>query len=121
MKRKRSPKETVTVGNVKVEIYQRTRRNEYGVRQVLEVSDYTSGLRVLRSFSNHAAARAEAEKVARQLSTGAAAAASMKPVAEAIAELVAASEAHGLSVRLARFAGAFTVNTGGETAADVQR
>ena len=78
MKRKRSPKETVTVGNVKVKIYQRTRHSQYGVRQVFEVSDYTSGARVLRSFSTHATARAEAEKVARQLSTGDAAAASMR-------------------------------------------
>ena len=78
MKRKRSSKEVVTVGNVKVKIYTRTRRNEYGTRQIYEVSDYTGGTRRLRSFSNHAEARQEAEKVARQLSTGDALAGAMR-------------------------------------------
>ena len=70
--------ETVTVGNAIVKIYKRERHSQYGTRLVFEVADYSAGTRTLRSFSTHTQARQEAEKVARQLSTGDAAAASMR-------------------------------------------
>jgi integrase len=79
MKRKTSSKpETVSVGNVRVKIYQRTRPTLNGKsRAVFEVSDYTSGARCLRSFTHRTDARNEAVRIARQLASGDATAASM--------------------------------------------
>ncbi len=75
---RRSKPETVTVGNIKVSIYKRTRPTAIGKeRSVFEVADYTAGTRRLRSFTDHAEARREAERIARQLSTGDATAAQM--------------------------------------------
>ncbi|MBI4662165.1 MAG: tyrosine-type recombinase/integrase [Verrucomicrobia bacterium] len=75
--RKQKP-ETVTVGNVRVKIYARQRPTlNGGNRTVFEVSDYTSGIRRLRGFTEHTDARKEAERIARQLSSGNATAANM--------------------------------------------
>ena len=80
MKRKQHSKQVkVTVGNVMVRIYRRQRSTASGdCRTVFEVADYTSGARRFRGFSDAAEARREAEKIARQLSTGDATAATMK-------------------------------------------
>src|SRR5690242_2080051 len=80
MKRKaRSKPETVTVGNAIVRIYRRQRLTTMGKRRtVFEVADYTSRKRRLRGFTEHADARKEAEKIARQLSSGDATAATMR-------------------------------------------
>ncbi len=68
----------VTVGNVMVRIYKRQRPTASGdCRTVFEVADYTSGTRRFRGFSDAGEAKREAEKIARQLSTGAATAAAM--------------------------------------------
>jgi len=167
--------EAVSVGNVTVKLYRRRRitANRKKKRTIYELADYTSGLRRLRGFTDHAQARKEAEKIARQLSSGDATAASMtnaqaasfgravellrptgialevaagivakaveilgedriieaahflkrhgtdqvtrKPIADAVAELIAAKEARGksaryigdLQARLCRFAKAF--------------
>ena len=78
-RRARSKLETVTVGNVMVRIYKRQRPTATGkLRTVFEVSDYTSGIRRLRSFTDPGAARKEADKICRQLSTGDAQAATMR-------------------------------------------
>ena len=62
-----------------VRIYKRQRPTASGkCRTVFEVADYTGGARRFRGFSDEAAARREAEKIARQLSTGEATAAGMK-------------------------------------------
>lgn len=61
-----------------VRIYKRQRATATGKRRTLfEVADYTGGRRRLRGFTDHTQARREAEKIARQLSTGDATAASM--------------------------------------------
>ncbi len=184
----RSKPETVTVGNVMVRIYKRQRPTATGKRRTLfEVADYTGGKRRLRGFTEHTQARKEAEKIARQLSTGDATAASMrnadaasygravellrptgtaleiaagtyakafdilhgdaviesakfyarhradqvtrKRVADVVAELIAAKEARGKSIRyvgdlrarLTRFAESFAVDISTVTTADVQR
>lgn len=73
MKRlRRSKPGTVTVGNVMVRIYKRTRPTANGKarRTVYEVADYTSGVRRFRGFTDHAKAKREAEKIAGQLATG---------------------------------------------------
>lgn len=68
---KRSNYETLSVGNVTVKIYQRRRPTAMGKFRVIhEVADYTSGTRILRSFSDHKEARDEAMKIARQLACG---------------------------------------------------
>ena len=79
MKREqRSKPGTVTVGNVMVRIYNRSRPTASGKRRtVFEVADYTSGARRFRGFSDAAEARSEAERIARQLATGKATAATM--------------------------------------------
>jgi integrase len=71
--------ETVTQGNAAVKIYRRTRGKGKAKRVIFEVVDHTGGpgARRLRGFGDHARAYAEAERIARQLSTGAAAAASL--------------------------------------------
>src|SRR5215469_14685137 len=70
----RNKPETVQVGNIVVKIYSREKTGGY---KVFEVADYSKGFRQLRSFSDHAEARTEAEKIARQLSTGEVTAAQM--------------------------------------------
>jgi integrase len=65
--------ETVTVGSVKVKLYTRV-RGDYNVH---EIADYSTGKRRLRSFSDHAKARQEAERIARLMSSGEAHAASL--------------------------------------------
>jgi integrase len=76
--------DSVKVGNVTVKIYQRQRQTARGQRRtVFEVSDYTSGARRLRGFTNAGEARREAKKIARQLSTGQVTAASMSNAASA--------------------------------------
>jgi integrase len=75
----RSKPETVKVGNVAVKLYKRERETVTGdTRTVYEVSDYTNGIRRLRGFTDHSAALKEAERIARQLSSGDAVAAMMK-------------------------------------------
>lgn len=71
--------QVVKVGNVGVRIYHRTKlHRESGVGyDIYEVADYTSGVRRLRSFSVKSEALAEAQKIARQLSTGEATAATL--------------------------------------------
>ena len=79
MKRKhRSKPETETVGNVTVKIYERRRPTMNGKhRTVFEVSDYTTGRRRLRGFTDHEKARKEAKRIANQLATGETTAAKM--------------------------------------------
>jgi integrase len=60
-------KESVKVGSVTVRIYGRTRSDGY---QAWEVADYSSGVRRFRSFAKREEAIAEAERIARLLSTG---------------------------------------------------
>ena len=82
MKRKSHSKlETVSVGNVTVKIYEHQRRSSTGKKRTdYLVDDYTKGKgkRRLRWFSDHAEARNEALKIARQLSSGDATAATMR-------------------------------------------
>jgi len=72
MKRKsRSKPETVKVGNVTVSIYKRQRPTAIGKRRTIyEIADYTSGVRKFRGFSDRAKAHKEADKIARQISSG---------------------------------------------------
>jgi integrase len=53
-----------------VKIYRRTRPTANGKRSLFQVVDYSNGTRRLREFTDHAKARREAEKIARQLATG---------------------------------------------------
>ena len=69
-KRTRKP-EKVTVGNVTVKIYQRTRPTIIGgTRTIYEVANYVKGSRRLTSFTDHSLARREAERIAGLLSAG---------------------------------------------------
>jgi integrase len=79
MKRtQRSKPGTVTVGNVKVQIYKRQRLTTTGKkRTIFEVADYSSGVRRFRGFSDAGKAKREAEKIAGQLATGQTTAATM--------------------------------------------
>jgi integrase len=72
--------EAVSVGNVTVKLYRRRRltANRKKKRTIYELADYTSGVRRLRGFTDHGGARKEAEKIARQLSSGDATAATMR-------------------------------------------
>jgi integrase len=71
--------EKVTVGNVTVKIYQRTRpTNTGGTRTIYEVANYVNGTRRLTSFSEHAPARREAERIAGLLSAGESTAANLR-------------------------------------------
>ncbi|MEW6160733.1 MAG: hypothetical protein AB1813_25155 [Verrucomicrobiota bacterium] len=84
-KKRGKPAAIVTVGNVGVKIYKRTRQTITGdTRDVFEIADYTSGVRRLRGFKSLALAKTDAERIARQLSCGEATAASML-ASEAIA------------------------------------
>jgi integrase len=77
--RKRKKPETFSVGNVVVPIYRRQRATVNGEkRTVFEVSDYTTGARRLRGFTDHAAALKEAERIASLISSGQVEAASMR-------------------------------------------
>ncbi len=85
-KPKQRKPETVKVGNIAVRIYRRvktiksTRKDGTVVENdytVYEVEDHTSGTRRFRSFSDHAKAVKEAEKLASQISTGQVTAAEM--------------------------------------------
>ncbi|HEX3716940.1 MAG TPA: site-specific integrase [Verrucomicrobiae bacterium] len=79
MKRNGSSKPgAVTVGNVTVKIYKRVRSTDNGQRTVFEVSDYSTGARRLRGFTDEGAAKREAERIARQLATGETTAATMR-------------------------------------------
>lgn len=63
--------ETVKVGSVVIKIYQRTRPTITGsTRKIYEVANYVGGKRRLQSFSDHAAARAEAQRIAGLISAG---------------------------------------------------
>jgi integrase len=69
----------VKCGSVTVKIYSRQRPTIKGERRtVFEVADYTSGTRRFRGFSDAGEAKREAEKIARQLSTGETTAASLR-------------------------------------------
>lgn len=110
--------ETVTVGNAMVRIYKRQRRTTTGKRRrVFEVADYTSGVRRLRGFTDHSDARSEAEKIARQLSSGDAQAAGMRNSDAAsygrAMELLRPTGA-SLEVAAASYAKAFAIS-GGDT------
>jgi integrase len=72
--------EAVKIGNVTVKLYRRRRwtANRKKKRTIYELADYTGGVRRLRGFADHGAARKEAEKIARQLSSGDATAATMR-------------------------------------------
>lgn len=79
MKTKHRKFDKVSVGNVTVKIYEHERRTSTGKRRTdFLISDYTTGTRRLRWFSDHGKAKSEAEKIARQLSTGEVTAASMR-------------------------------------------
>lgn len=70
--------EAVKVGNIVVKIYKREHATAKDKnRESYEVSDYTTGRRKLRGFVDLGEARKEADKIARQLSTGEATAAMM--------------------------------------------
>jgi len=69
-KRTRKP-EAVKVGDVVIKIYERTRKTVTGgTRTIWEVANYIGGRRRLQSFSDHAAARGEAQRIGRLLSSG---------------------------------------------------
>jgi integrase len=69
---KAKPKpDTITVGNVTVKIYNRTRPTVTGgKRTIWEVANYSGGKRRLQSFSDFPSAKAEAERIAGLISTG---------------------------------------------------
>jgi integrase len=76
---KSSQPERVKVGDVTVKIYQRTRNTAIGgTRTIWEVANYVNGKRRLTSFSEHAKARTEAERIAGLLSSGQAIAADLR-------------------------------------------
>jgi integrase len=61
----------VKVGSVVVKIYQRTRPTVTGgTRTIWEVANHVGGRRRLQSFSDHAAARDEAQRIGRLISSG---------------------------------------------------
>ncbi len=62
--------ETVRCGSVVVKIYSRDKRKDGKTYTVYEVADYTGGPRRMRSFSDHAKARACAQDIARRLAQG---------------------------------------------------
>jgi integrase len=78
LKRTHKP-ETVKIGDSVIKIYSRTRPTVTGgTRTVWEVANYVGGRRRLQSFSNHAAARDEAQRIARLLSSGESSAANFR-------------------------------------------
>src|SRR5271170_4357038 len=63
--------DTVKVGDVVIKIYKRTRPTVTGgTRTIWEVANYIGGRRRLQSFSEQAAARDEAQRIGRLLSSG---------------------------------------------------
>jgi len=69
-KRKRKP-DTVKVGSVVIKIYKRTRATVTGgTRTIWEVANHVGGRRRLQSFSDFAAARDEAQRIGRLISSG---------------------------------------------------
>ena len=67
---KRKP-EIVKVGSVVIKIYQRTRPTMTGgKRTIWEVANHVGGRRRLQSFSDHAAAKDEAQRIGRLISSG---------------------------------------------------
>jgi integrase len=117
MKTKRpSNPDKVTVGNIIVRIYKRQRPTASGKRRtVFEVADYTSGARRFRGFSEAGEARREAEKIARQLSTGEATAATMRNTeAASFGRAIEILRPTGVSLELAAasFAEAFKILNG---------
>ena len=62
--------ETVRCGSVVVKIYSRDKRKDGKTYTVYEVADYTGGPRRMRSFNDHAKARACAQNIARRLAQG---------------------------------------------------
>jgi integrase len=90
--------EAVKVGNIVVKIYRREHATVKNTnRESYEVADYTTGRRKLRGFVDLDEARREADKIARQLSSGDAAAAMMRN---------ADAASYGRSVELIRPTGA---------------
>jgi len=76
--KKAAKAEIVSVGNVTVRIYKRTRTTAIGKRRtIFEVADYSNGVRRLRGFNDHQAALDEADKIARQIASGNTTAATM--------------------------------------------
>jgi integrase len=108
--------EKVIVGNVTVKIYARKRPNASGKPQpYFYVADYTSGVRRFRGFNDAGAARGEAEKIARQLSTGEATAATMRnSEAASYGRAIELLQPTGFSLELAAatFAEAFQILKG---------
>ena len=78
-KRTKKKQETVTVGLVTVTIYKRTRATVTGgKRTIYEVANYVNGRRRLTSFTEHALATAEAQRIAGLLSSGQSIAANLR-------------------------------------------
>jgi integrase len=76
--RTRKP-DTVKVGDVVIKIYKRTRPTVTGgSRTIWEVANYIGGRRRLQSFSDQAAARDEAQRIGRLLSSGESTAANLR-------------------------------------------
>jgi integrase len=68
-----------TCGNVRVKIYERTRKAGIGkTRRVFEVSDYSTGVRRLLGFSDLKSAKKKAKRIAELLSAGDVTAAGMR-------------------------------------------
>jgi integrase len=105
--------EKLSVGNIAVKIYKRSRATARGeFRLIYEVSDYSGGRRRLRSFTDHAEARAEALKIARQIATGNTTAATMlNSEAASFGRAIELLEPTGFSLELAaaHFAEAFRI------------
>jgi integrase len=106
--------EAVSVGNVTVKLYRRRRITANGKkkRTIYELADFTSGVRRLRGFADHGDARNEAEKIARQLSTGDATAATMRnPEAASYGRAVELLRPTGAALEMAAgtFAKAFEI------------
>ena len=77
-KRTRKP-DTVKVGDVVIKIYSRTRPTVTGsTRRIWEVANYLGGRRRLQSFSDYSAARDEAQRIGRLISSGESAAANFR-------------------------------------------
>jgi integrase len=111
--------EAVTVGNVTVKIYRRQRvtANRKKTRWIYELADYTSGIRRLRGFTDLTKARKEADRIARQLSSGDATAAGMlNREAASYGRAVELLRPTGTALEVAAgaFAKAFEI-TGGDT------
>jgi integrase len=68
---------TVDFGNVTVDIYSRAKKVNGYDYTIFEVADFTQGTRRMRSFTNLEKAIAEAERIAKQLSSGKSLAAQM--------------------------------------------